>query len=50
MYEVTHLTSGQTEHLTLEECNDYFGEDEFKEIVEGYDSTVVAIWIEGLQP
>ena len=43
MYEVTFVESGTTYKWTKAECVEFFGKDEFKECLEGYDPCVVAV-------
>jgi len=43
MFEVTFIDNGKTFYWTREECEEYFGKDEFKEYEQGYAPHVVVM-------
>ena len=45
MYEITFINSMQTYNWTRKECNEFFGKDEFAEVLAGYLPDVVAVKI-----
>lgn len=45
MFEITFIDAMQTYNWTRSECNEFFGKDEFAEVLAGYDPTVVAVKI-----
>ena len=43
MYEITFIDNGKTVQWTERQCHDYFGRDEFNEILQGYAPHIVAV-------
>lgn len=46
-YEVTSVSTGETETVTKREGNKKYGRDEFKEMIQGYLPNYIVVEIEG---